>query len=309
MMHELLSQLSSTPDVRRARTTIPDTVVIGGMGGSALAAEALRFLAPGSRVLIHRDYGLPWEAPADALHVAISYSGNTEETLSFANAALREKRPLAVVASGGALVECAEREGLPLALVPAGLVPRNAFMYMVRALLALLGKDEHSSALAALSLDEKNLEAQGEHMAHYVLPGVPLFYTSDRNRLLGQMAKLIMNESARTPAFANTFPELNHNEMQSFDSDMPEGLEHLFRIVLVRDTGDYERVVRRMDTFVALMEERGRSVLVHEIGALSRAEALATFWLEWLRAGRYLAETRGTNPDTQPLVDAFKKRL
>ncbi len=309
MMTNLLAQLSSVPDVRRPRTNIPDTLVIGGMGGSALGAEALRFLAPESRILIHRDYGIPWEAPADALHIAISYSGNTEETLAFANAALRQQRPLAVVASGGALAECAERESLPLALIPSGLVPRNAFMYMVRALLALVGKNDVNQALASLTLDEAALEASAEAEAHYLLPGVPLFYTSDRNRLLGQMAKLIMNESARTPAFANVFPELNHNEMQSFDTDMPEGLEHLFRIVLMRDTSDHARIVRRMDTFASLMEERGRSVLVYDSGALARTEVLVHSWLRSILAGRLLAETRGINPDTQPLVDAFKKRL
>ena len=309
MINELLAQLTSVPDIRRSLVRKPETIVRGGMGGSALAAEALLFLAPESRILIHRDYGLPWEAPADALHVAISYSGNTEETVSFANAALREKRPLAVVASGGALVDFAEREGLPLALVPAGLVPRNAFMYMVRALLALVGRDEHNQALASLTFSVQELEAAGEEEAHYLLPGVPLFYTSSRNRLVGQMAKLIMNESARTPAFANVFPELNHNEMQSFDSDMPEGLEHLFRIELITDSSDHARVVRRMDTFKVLMEERGRSVAVHPIGEWSREEALARLWLRYILAGRHLAATRVSKPDTQPLVDAFKKRL
>lgn len=309
MTNDLLAQLTYEPDLRRPRLGVGDTLVVGGMGGSALAAEALRFLAPGRRILIHRDYGVPWEAPVDALHVAISYSGTTEETLSFANEAMRRGSPVAVVASGGALVDFAEREQLPYALVPSGRVPRNAFMYLVRALLALTGMDEQNRVLASLALNEEALTHAGEEEAHFLLPGVPLFYTSNRNRLIGQMAKLIMNESARMPAFANLFPELNHNEMQSLDTDMPEGLEHLFRIVLISDTQDDPRIQRRMSTFASLMEERGRTLETLLIGDQSREETLATLWIRFILAGRHLAATRGIDPDTQPLVDAFKKRL
>ncbi len=308
-MQDFLSQLSFEPDIRRPRNEAPAIIVTGGMGGSALAGEALRFLNPERKFLVHHDYDLPWEAPPEALHLAISYSGNTEETLSFAAAAKREGRKLAIVTSGGKLAEFAEREQLPLALVPAGLVPRNAFMYLVRAALAVCGNEEGLTALANVSITEEVLREDADEDAHFLLQSVPLFYTSDRNRLVGHLAKLVVNESSRTPAFTNVFPELNHNEMQSFDTDMPEGLAHLFRFVLVRDTSDHDRVLRRMDAFQGLMEERGRLVRVLDISDLSRADALATLWLRFILVGRHLAATRGIDPDTQPLVDAFKKQL
>jgi glucose/mannose-6-phosphate isomerase len=309
MITELSAQLAYVPSVRRPLASIPDTLVIGGMGGSALAGEALRFLAPDRTVLIHRDYGLPSGAPVDALYIALSYSGNTEETLAFANAAIKEGRMLAVVSSGGTLAAFAEREGLPYAEVPAGFVPRNAFMYMVRALLALTAREAEGAALAAVIMPEAELEEDADMDAHFLLQSVPLFYTSDRNRLIGSMAKLILNEAARMPAFANVFPELNHNEMQSFDRDMPEGLEDLFRFVLVKDAADHPRIARRMDVFSDLAKERGRFVRPIEIGERSRAETLAMLWIRFLLAGRKLAQTRGIDPDTQPLIDQFKKLL
>jgi glucose/mannose-6-phosphate isomerase len=309
MMEELKKQLAFEPIVRRPLTEMPTRSIIGGMGGSALAGEAFSYLAPSHETLVHRDYGIPAFGAADALYIAISYSGTTEETVSFANEAMRAGRRLAVVASGGTLAGLAEREGLPLVLIPEGLQPRNATLYMVRALLALNQMTPPLEALARFAPDAHLLEEEGEQDAHFILPSVPLFYSSNRNALLAHIGKIMVNETGKMPAFMNVFSELNHNEMQAFDTSMPEGLEHLFRFVLIRDSEDGERTLRRMDAFHTLMEERGRSVRVLDISGMSREEALVTLLARFTIAARFLAQTRGSDPDTVPLIEAFKKLL
>lgn len=308
MTDDLLAQLAWQPQVRHPRAASSAALVIGGMGGSALAGDALAFLFPERQVVVHRGYGLPAFAPPDALYIAVSYSGATEEAVSFANDAARAGVPLAAVASGGTLASFAERENLPYASVPAGRAPRNALIYLVKALLAVAGEGAAGEEFAALPIDEDALAQAAEADAHFMLPSVPLFYSSERNACLARIGKLVMNEAARMPAFANVFPELNHNEMQAFDTDMPEGLEHLFRFVLISDEGDDERVKRRMDAFTSLMEERGKQVELVELPG-SRASMLALWWIRILYAGRLLAETRGIDPDSAPLVESFKKLL
>jgi len=308
MIEKLLAQLSYEPQVRRPLGTVPASIVIGGMGGSALAGDALAYLLPARDIRVHRGYGLPPHAPENALFVAVSYSGNTEEAVSFANAAASEKRLLAVVASGGTLASFAEREGLPAAIVPAGYAPRNALIYLVRALLALVGETATLSELAGTSFDASMLVEQAEEDAHFMLDSVPLFYASEGSGCLALIGKAVMNETARMPAFANRFPELNHNEMQAFDEDMPPGLQHLFRFMLLRQGGEDARIVRRMDAFTSLMEERGKLVRAMELsGPCSRR--LAETWLRFLLAGRLLAQTRGIDPDAAPLVESFKRLL
>ncbi|MDB5195589.1 MAG: bifunctional phosphoglucose/phosphomannose isomerase, glucose/mannose-6-phosphate isomerase [Parcubacteria group bacterium] len=309
MIEELPQQLVFAPLVSQPLATVPERIVIGGMGGSALAGESFAYLAPARDVMVHREYGLPTFGGSDALCIAISYSGNTEETVSFANAAMRQGLPLAVVTSGGTLAGFAQREGLPLVLVPAGLQPRAALIYMVRALLALAQIPAPLEALARLTLDLPLLAEEAEQDAHFMLPSVPLFYSSDRNALLARIGKIMMNETGKMPAFMNTFSELNHNEMQAFDTTIPEGLEHLFRFVIVKDSEDEPRITRRMDAFRSLMEERGRSVRVLDISGMSREEALVTVLARFTIAARFLAQTRGIDPDAVPLIEAFKKML
>src|SRR5687767_13885057 len=71
------------------------SLVVCGMGGSALAADILQSLGLENRLLVHRDYDLPSAADEHSLFVCISYSGNTEETVSALQEAL--KRNLKVV--------------------------------------------------------------------------------------------------------------------------------------------------------------------------------------------------------------------
>lgn len=308
-MTEELAQLTFNPIIRREMKHPHGPFVIGGMGGSGLAADATAFLLPRTHIVVHKNYGLPQFTPEHALYIAISYSGNTEETISFANHALKQGKKLAIVASGGKLADIAERNGLPYVSVPEGLVPRGALIYLVRALLALIGADRALTELERVEIDTDSLVAEADEDAHFFLPSVPLLYASERNRALVEVGKICLNEYARTPAFLNVLPELNHHEMQAYDEDMPHGLAHTFRFFLVTDEEDGERICRRVDVVADMMRERGRTVRVVDISKWNRSESLVNLWLRFSIAGRLLAQTRGIDPDTQPFTDEFKRRL
>jgi glucose/mannose-6-phosphate isomerase len=308
-MTEELAQLTYVPIVRRPFAHAHGPFVIGGMGGSGLAGATASYLLPRTHVVIHRNYDLPQFTPENALYIAVSYSGNTEETVGFANHVLKQGKKLAIVSSGGKLADIAERYELPYVGVPEGLVPRMALMYMVRAVLAVMGADRALEEIAEVKPNIEGLVEEADEDAHFMLPAVPLIYASTRNFCLAELGKMCLNESARMPAFANQFPELNHNEMQSFDADMPQGLAHTFRFLMIKDDEDHERVTRRMDVFVDLMKDRGRSVRFMDISQKNRSEALVEVWLRFIISARLLGETRGIDPDTQPLVDEFKRLL
>jgi glucose/mannose-6-phosphate isomerase len=279
------------------------------MGGSALPGNAVRFLDAAADVSVHRDYDLPEGDAASALHVAISYSGNTEETLSFAEAALRENRRLAVVASGGALLALAEKNDLPFVQVPDGLQPRDALLYLLPALLALMGRDDLCAAIAAVSIAPQPVLSESGTLAAALAGGLPLFYASRRNGFLAYVSKIHANETAKMPAYANVFPELNHNEMQSFDTHAPEVSAAPARFVVLHDEADDPRVARRMRLFSELMEERGRTVIPLTLSNESRATALVRHWYVMHLAARELARSRGVDPDNIALIEDFKRRL
>ena len=305
----LKAQLAWIPPIEGTVPGAQKRVIGGGMGGSALPGHAARFLDDSFSVDVHSDYDLPARATGDTLYIAISYSGNTVETLSFARAARERGFPLAAVASGGALADFARASGVPLVVVPGGLQPRNALFYLTRAFLALAGREDALAALAEVRLDVAAAGKEAETLAKGLPNALPLFYASRRNGFLARSSKIHLNESAKMPAFANVFPELSHNEMQSFDTPAPEALAVLARFVLITDADDDARVARRMEVFAELMRERGRSVVELALAGATRAEKLVRAWFTICLAACALAEARGIDPDAVPLVEEFKKRL
>ncbi len=150
----------------------PDGVAVCGMGGSAIGGELVLATAgelavPASVV---RGYDLPaWVRPA-TLVVAVSYSGETEETLACVEAALsRGCRPVCV-ASGGRLAAIAAAEGLPAVSVPAGLQPRAALGVLATPVAAALA---HAGLCADLTADVGEAGAVLDQLASDLAPEVP----------------------------------------------------------------------------------------------------------------------------------------
>ncbi len=284
-------------------------VVVGGMGGSALPANAVRFLDSTISIETHRDYDLPEKLKTDTLYVALSYSGNTEETLSFANAALEKNLPLAVITSGGALLEFSEKHSLPYVCVSSNWQPRNALFMQTRALLMCIGRDDLSQELSNVQFDDSLAEEEALKLSEVLTDALPVFYGTRLNGFLAYLGKIQCNETAKMPAYTNIFPEMNHNEMQSFDSVAPESVTSLVRFVLMRSTEDDARVTRRMDVFAELMKERGRIVTDFPLSGGSRAEILVRVSYILHRVAVALAVARDVDPETVPLVESFKKRL
>ncbi|MES2668298.1 MAG: SIS domain-containing protein [Patescibacteria group bacterium] len=299
------SQLAYVPEVIGAPVVAP-VFIVGGMGGSALPALILRFLGASAYIIVHRGYGMPDVVPAGASFVAISYSGNTEETLSFANEALARGVPLSVITSGGALLSLAQERSLPHVLVPQGMQPRDAILATARALRALMGEPQLLPP-ASLSLLE-DAEQAASTLAPLLAGSTPIFYTSLRNEALGYLAKILCNETAKMPAFSNVFPELNHNEMQGFGARDP-GLLQPFVAVFLRDPGDDARTARRMDLTEQLLAERGVRTVRLDLPSSSRLETFLYGWTVMRTATRSLAESAGVVADEVALIESFKAQL
>ena len=128
--------------------------VVGAMGGSALAADILRFSDPHLNLIVHRDYGLH-ASIRDRLFIACSYSGNTEEVLDFYKEAKSKNLPLVAISIGGKLLELAVRQRTPYIQLPnTGIQPRMATGFMIKALLALASpiRDRASKEISKLSV-------------------------------------------------------------------------------------------------------------------------------------------------------------
>src|SRR3974390_1057702 len=101
-------------------------VVVAGMGGSGIVGDLVSAVAAGEMsvpVTVSKSYDLPAFCGPDTLVVAVSFSGNTAETLEVAERAAAVGASAVAITSGGSLGTLARREGWPLAPVP-GEIPQ-----------------------------------------------------------------------------------------------------------------------------------------------------------------------------------------
>jgi len=291
-----------------------DKVLVCGMGGSALPAEILKIWLEAYKIAlplgIHRDYGLPYQIDEKHLIICISYSGNTEETLTALEEARRRGLKIVAITSGGKLLRFCQKYKIPAALIPGGYQPRMALGFQFAALMKILvncgiikNNLENISALEK-SLKPEALEEKGKKLAKKLKGKIPIIYSSERLRGLARIWKIKFNENSKTPAFYNCFPELNHNEMVGFTTKIKN-----FHIILLRDPADHPRNLRRMELTAKIMKKRGVGVDIIEITGKDIlykvfSNILLADWTSY-----YLALEYKIDPTPVKIVEEFKKKL
>ena len=309
---ELKAQLSFIPKLEgglsREKIAGFDNVIVGGMGGSGLAARILFFLDPVFPIWLHDDYGLPTKHEGKTLYVAISYSGNTAETLSFAQEALEKHYFLVVVTSGGVLLDWAVRNKLPHVIIPAGFMPRNAILYMLRALLYVIGHEDLFLDSKNNSIDLQKFLEHGKEIGEKFEKKIPLIYSSRSNYALSYVWKIMLNETGKIPAFANYFPELTHNEAQGIIPETAGPLAENLKVLLLLDKEDGIELSREMSVFQDLISSRGVDVFAFNLPQGKVNQLLHVLSIAGATAGA-IAELHGVDANTVPFIEQLKKSL
>jgi len=243
-------------------------VIICGIGGSALPADIVYATAKLNVPLyIHRNYNLPAAAHENSLVICISYSGNTEETLSALKEAIAKKYKAIGISAGGKVEELCNANNLPLVKIPSGIQPRCATGYIFSALAQILINQgliedisgqivETSNQLAAIN---PLLEKAGKKLAKKIAGNIPIVYSSDNFKAAAMIWKIKFNENAKIPAFYNYFPELNHNEMVGYTGLKKLGAKN-FQVIILQDLAEHERIVKRITLTATIIKKAGAKV-------------------------------------------------
>lgn len=288
--------------------------VVLGMGGSHLAADALRAYNPSIPLIIHSDYGLPATSPEilkNSLIIASSYSGNTEEVIEGLLDARKKKLAVAVIAVGGKLLELAKKYRLPYIQLPnTGIQPRSALGFSLMALLTVMDQKQALNEARKLSkiLKPKTIEKSGKTLAEKLQHQVPVIYTSENNRALAYNWKIKLNETGKIPAFYNVIPELNHNEMTGFDvAKTTTQLSNNFTFLFLTDSSDHPKNQKRMKIVEKLYKKRGLQTITLPLKGKTRFERMFTSLLlaDWTAV--HLAAVYGLESEQVPMVEEFKQ--
>jgi glucose/mannose-6-phosphate isomerase len=302
----------------------PTGLAVCGMGGSAIGADLVLAALPGLRVpvAVVRGYELPAWVSSKTLVVAVSCSGDTEETLTCAQAALERGCAPICIASGGALAALAGERGLPLLTVPAGGQPRALLGYLAMPFLATLeaaglcadsstdvdetvallrAGNEVLGTLAPDAMHAAKRLAGRLHNKQAVVYGAGLTVPAAR-RWKGQI-----NENAKAPAFWNELPELDHNELMGWTS-LPHVAAATLAVFLDDVQGD-ARLRRRVRLTAAELEARGVAVERVETRGTSRLARLFSLVQLGDYASFYLALLYGVDPTPVGAIEEFKAKL
>lgn len=286
---------------------------VAGMGGSALATDCVKELYPALRLSVQRNYGLPVALDRHALVIVSSYSGNTEESLSSFHEAKKRHMALVAISTGGALLALAKKEHVPFVQIPdTGIQPRMATGFLFKAQLEVMGAQNALREAGALAtqLQPSTFAVRGRAIARKLKGYVPVIYSSDAHTAIARTWKIILNETGKIPAFFNVLPELNHNEMTSFDSQAGNrALMRNFHFVFLRDAHDHARIRKRMTMLERLYHRRGlRVVSVPFSGKSPMVQLFSSLVLaDWVAYA--LANIYRLDPENVPMVEEFKKLI
>ena len=300
------------------------SIVVTGMGGSALAALLVKvWLKNDIKVPFEviRGYDLPAYVGRNTLVIASSYSGNTEETISALSQAEKAGAQLAVIASGGKLVDIACEYTIAHVSLPTGLQPRMAVIYNLRALLALFenfsiihGKLEEVDALSgwlgressAWAPDVPTEHNYAKQLAEEAVGKTPVFYGGALTAPVAYKWKISWNENAKNLSFWNEYPEFNHNEFMGWTS---HPVEKPFAVFDLISSFEHPQILRRFEISDRLLSgQRPKSTIVHLVGDSLIAQLL---WGSILAdyVSIYVAVLNGVDPTPVELIEKLKKEL
>ncbi len=319
---DLLAEGQRVAGDAKVPTSYPRKVFVCGMGGSAISGDLLAAANPNERppqILVVRDYHLPPYVAKDDLVVAVSYSGNTEETLSCFSEAVARGCPPMAIASGGKLLEAAHKYDVPAVTVPGGLPPRGALGYLFSATAMLL---DHAGA-GGYHRDLEKLPGHLRRLAGDLQPSVPpgenpakVLAAKLQGRtpivnatpFLGPVARrwqTQLNENAKVLAWHALLPEMDHNELVGWANDDRRGS---FGAVFLRDSREGPPMEARLRATQDLV---GEGSVVGTFTAEGENPMERLFHLLHLGdfVSVYLALLRGVDPTPVKVIEELKGRL
>ena len=249
-----------------------DSLLIMGMGGSGVAGDVLSLLSnevSSKKITVRKSYSVPKKImEVKPFCLFISYSGNTEETLSGLNDAIKNNLDWAVISSGGKLIDLAIEHNKEYIKIPDGLQPRAAFGYLTQAVCKIVDIVEGTNFVKELidvgnylneilnEEEDSEIFIEAKKIAKQINKKTCIIYGgTDLTELVASRWKTQINENAKSKAFVGSMPEVHHNEILSWDADV-EGSKSNYVLILLRDNSENSQIAKRFDLTQKLLGEK-----------------------------------------------------
>jgi glucose/mannose-6-phosphate isomerase len=320
---------ASTIDVRRFPSAMDfDHIVVLGMGGSGIVGDILQAAGTASLpvpLAVLKHYRTPVFVGSRTLAFALSYSGDTEETLEMARGAFSSGAHLITVSRGGTLAEFAQQRDLLHIDCPIDVaMPRLALGALLAPLVVILFRmgllpEGHATLLKAQEQLKRRRDQckpsadasrnPARELARRIGRTIPIIYGAGGfGAAAANRWKSSINENAKAPAFWNVYPELDHNEVSGWGQH-GDVTRQIFTLVELHQGLEHPQLERRMAATRELIEEALNQVIVVEAEGEGRlAQLLDVIYLgDW--TSYYLALDNDIDPGPIDAISRLKAQV
>ncbi len=299
----------------------PEQVIFLGIGGSAIGADLVcsAYRSECARpVFVLRGEEVPGWINASSLIVAVSYSGETRETLAAFQRGIEQKAQGVCISSGGTLEQLAQKRGLPHLRIPGGMAPRAALGYTSLPLIQVL---QAAQIISSNSLEMENLvkglvsvraewgdpAGPAAGVARRLLRRLPLIVGTGLTAAIARRFQAQLAENAKAIAVLFELPEALHNLVETLDAYYLDTFRPM--AIYLEDTeaaSQTKLMLKKVREHFQHGGVEGIHLLSQGSTTLARLFSLIhkTDWVSY-----HLAKLKGVDPVAIPIIKAIKEQL
>ena len=291
-------------------------ILICGLGGSGIGGAIVSdIISPKVNIPITstKDYSIPNFVNEHTLVIANSYSGNTEETLYALEKCQAKDAEIAVITSGGKLKAIAEENKYNKIIIPGNQPPRAMFGYAFTELFFMLNhygiiddsfKSGFTKTIELLDTEKSDIQEQAMSLAKKMYKQTPVIYVANGFEGVAVRFRQQINENSKMLCWHHVVPEMNHNELLGWRTNVND-----LAVVYFRNKSDYDRNQIRMDINKKVISEytdniseiwsKGDSLIENSLYHINLGD-----WVSW-----YLSEMNNVDAIEIDVIDFLKGEL
>ena len=229
-------------------------ILICGLGGSGIGGTIINDIISSKAnipILATKDYSIPNFVDENTLVIASSYSGNTEETIYALEKCQNRNTEICIITSGGKLKTIAEENSYNHIIIPGDHPPRAMFGYAFTELFYVLNhygiidnsfKSDFTNSISLLNYEKEDIQNKAMELAKKMYQKTPVIYVAQGFEGVAVRFRQQINENSKMLCWHHVVPEMNHNELLGWRTNVDD-----LAVVYFRNKSDFDRNQIRMD--------------------------------------------------------------
>ncbi len=292
-------------------------IVFAGMGGSGAIGDIFSAILSktSTHVTVVKGYHLPKTVTSDSVVVVTSISGNTIETISMLENAIKLNSKIIVFSDGGKIKEICKKNNIPHKNIKKYHSPRASFTSFLYAMLHVLKPiipiEENDIIQSINKMEDISIKINSnkitkENPAIQIAEGienVPVIYYPWGLEPVAIRFKNSLQENSKIQAVIEDVIESCHNGIVIWDR------ENNFQPILIRGQEDYDKTKERWEILKEFFSEKNIKYeeITSEKGNILTKIICLIYLLDY--ASIYLAVKLEVDPTPVDAIEYIKKKL